>query len=89
VVLFGEMLPEGEMEKAYALIERCSVLLIVGSSLSVYPAASFPAEAKRRGAVLVEVNSEPSEQTSLCDYRIFGQAGQILPGMAALALKRA
>lgn len=79
VVLFGEGLPAEAFEKAQALIDGCSVLLIVGSSLTVYPAASFPQRAKERGAVLIEVNCEPSGQSSICDFHAFGKAAEILP----------
>jgi len=88
VVLFGEELPAAAFEKARALVESCSVLLIVGSSLTVYPAASFPLSAKQRGATLIEVNREPSEQSSLCDFHAFGTAAQILPEISSLVKTR-
>ena len=66
VVLFGEPLPEDQMAGAYALLEDCEALLVVGSSLSVYPAASLPEYAKQRGAALIEIDSE---------------AGRILPAL--------
>ncbi|MGE5308621.1 MAG: NAD-dependent deacylase [Deltaproteobacteria bacterium] len=78
VVLFGETLPEEEMEKAYRMLDGCCVLLVVGSSLSVFPAASFPMHAKQRGAAVIEINLEPSEQAGLADYRAFGSAGEVL-----------
>jgi NAD-dependent deacetylase len=58
VVLFGEPLPQDQLAGAYALLEDCEALLVVGSSLTVYPAASLPAYAKQRGAALIEINSE-------------------------------
>jgi NAD-dependent SIR2 family protein deacetylase len=60
------------------------VLLVVGSSLIVYPAAALPLYAKERGAKLLEVNSEPSALSDLCDYKIIGKAGEILPQIVGL-----
>jgi NAD-dependent deacetylase len=78
IVLFGEMLPQDELSRAYKELNNCHVLLIIGSSLVVYPAAGLPLYAKVRGAQLIEINNEPSGLSDLCDYRILGQAGEIL-----------
>jgi len=79
IVLFGEMLPEDELSRAYQKLKECSALLIVGSSLVVYPAASLPLYAKQRGVKLIEINSEPSAMSDLCDYHIRDQASVALP----------
>ncbi len=79
IVLFGEMLPYDELARAYKELNNCSVLLIIGSSLVVYPAAGLPAYAKERGAKLIEINNEPSGLSDLCDYVITGRATEILP----------
>jgi len=79
IVLFGELLPEEELNRAYKYLEKCNILLIIGTSLVVYPAAGLPLYAKERGVKLIEINSSPSALTNLCDYKIFGQAGKILP----------
>ena len=84
IVLFGEILPQGELSRAYKYLDSCNTLLIVGSSLIVYPAASLPLYAKERGAVLVEINKEESALSSYCDYRIVGQASKILPEILSL-----
>jgi NAD-dependent deacetylase len=84
IVLFGEMLPRGELNRAYQELNNCHTLLVVGSSLLVYPAASLPLYAKQRGAKLIEINNEPSGLSALCDYRIRGEAGKILPEILSL-----
>jgi NAD-dependent deacetylase len=84
IVFFGEMLPQDELTRAYKLLDNCKVLLVVGSSLIVYPAAALPLYAKERGAKLLEVNSEPSALSDLCDYKIIGKAGEILPQIVGL-----
>jgi NAD-dependent deacetylase len=79
VVFFGEMLPEQEVARAYALIDRCRTLAVVGSSLVVYPAASLPLYARQRGARVIEINAEPSALSAQIDYSFTGKAGVILP----------
>lgn len=77
IVLFGEMLPEDALREAYRVLETCSLLLLVGSSLVVYPAAGLPIYAKGKGAKIVEINNDPSNFPS--DLLIAGKAGEILP----------
>jgi NAD-dependent deacetylase len=47
--------------------------------LEVYPAASLPLYAKERGAMLVEINSEPSALSHIFDCRIKGRASEVMP----------
>jgi len=77
IVLFGETLPEDALSEAYRVLETCSLLLFIGTSLVVYPAASLPIYAKERGAKIVEINNEPSNFPS--DLVIRGKAAQIVP----------
>jgi NAD-dependent deacetylase len=79
VVLFGELLPPGVFEKAVAKAERCDLCLVVGTSALVYPAASIPEVASAAGAYMVEVNTEPTPLSDLCDEVLTGPAGEILP----------
>lgn len=78
IVLFGEMLPERELSWAYKQLDNCDVLLLIGSSLVVYPAAALPLYAKEKGAKLIEINNSPSALSDLCDYKIFGPASEVL-----------
>jgi NAD-dependent deacetylase len=84
VVWFGEVLPEDEWNASVRVAESADVFLSVGTSAVVYPAASLPMMAKRRGAFLVEVNPEPTALTEYADEFLQGPAGVILPQMVEL-----
>jgi len=84
IVLFGENLPEEALDRSWELLNSCKTLLVVGTSLVVYPAASFPVQAKRNGARIIEINPEPSAQSGIADYRIYGPAGKVLPELVKL-----
>jgi NAD-dependent deacetylase len=79
VVWFGEMLPERAVQRAWKVAERCEVLLVIGTSGTVWPAAELPLVARRRGARIIEVNPTPSELTHAADVFLAGPAGQVLP----------
>ena len=82
VVWFGEILPQSALERAFAAIETCDVMLVVGTSGIVYPVAGFPAMARRVGAKIIEVNPERTEITPLADEFLMGPAGEVLPILA-------
>jgi NAD-dependent deacetylase len=79
VVLFGEALPVAALRDAQALAMAADVVLIVGSSLQVYPAAGIPRLARARGAKLCIVNAEPTPFDDVASVIIHGRAGEILP----------
>lgn len=79
VVWFGEMLPEQAVRRAWAAAEACDVLLLVGTSGTVWPAAELPHVAREAGAHVIEVNPEHSQVTPLADVFIQGRAGEALP----------
>ena len=79
IVWFGEMLPTEIINEAYAALERCEVLLVVGTSGLVQPAASMASMAKRAGAYVVEVNLEKTPNSHLIDAAITGKATELLP----------
>lgn len=78
VVWFGEMLPEGAMENAYAAAERADVFLSVGTSAVVYPAAGIPLRARECGAYVAEINIERSAIADALDGVVLGKAGEVL-----------
>jgi NAD-dependent deacetylase len=62
--------------------KSCSAVLVVGTSAVVYPAASIPVTAKERGAIVIEINMEPTPLTNgISDYLILGSAGEIIPAI--------
>jgi len=77
-VSFGQAMPEAAMRRAEALTRDCELFLVVGSSLVVWPAAGFPAMAKRNGAALVIVNREPTEFDEFADLVIRHDIGDAL-----------
>ena len=79
VVLFGEPMPVPAMHEALALAQNADVMLVVGSSLVVHPAADIPLAAVRAGASLIIVNAEPTPFDSLAEVVIHGRAGEVLP----------
>jgi NAD-dependent deacetylase len=79
VVWFGEALPTDAIRQAYDAVESCEVMLVVGTSALVQPAASLPMIAKAHGAYTVEVNLEPTPVASYADESHHGKAGEVLP----------
>ena len=79
VVLFGEALPETALRQAQQLAMAADVVLIVGSSLQVYPAAGIPRLARQHGAELCIVNAEPTPYDDVAAAVIQGKAGEVLP----------
>jgi NAD-dependent deacetylase len=82
VVFFGEGIPMVEMMRANDEANNCNVMVIIGTSGVVYPAAEIPHIAKSRGAVIVEINPETTPFTSsITDYFFKGTASEVLPGI--------
>jgi len=80
VVFFGEPIPGEAQARAFEEARTCDVVLVVGTSAVVYPAAGIPTLAKQNRAKIVEINTEPTALTGyISDYLIQGPAGQILP----------
>lgn len=78
-VLFGEPLPRASLELSIALARESDLLLVVGSSLVVNPAAMLPVIAKRNGATVAIINQSETRHDPLADIRIAGAAGTVLP----------
>ena len=81
-ISFGQAMPESEMRRAFEETEMCDLFLAVGSSLVVYPAASFPALAKKSGAVLVIVNRDETALDDVADVVLRGDIGSIFEPFA-------
>jgi NAD-dependent protein deacetylase/lipoamidase len=74
-ISFGQPMPEAEMARAHAATVAADLFIVLGSSLVVYPAAGFPALAKRNGARLVIVNRDPTDQDEPADLVINAEIG--------------
>ena len=74
-ISFGQAMPEGPMERAKDATLDCDLFLVLGSSLVVFPAASFPLIAKRNGARLAIVNREATEQDAYADLVLHDEIG--------------
>ncbi len=81
VVWFGEMLPETAVRAAWEAAARCDVMLVIGTSGLVYPAAALPQIAGDAGATVVEVNPEADEGSWPALIRCRGRAGVVLPAL--------
>jgi len=77
-ISFGQTMPKEAMARAEAATLACDLFIVLGSSLVVYPAAGFPALAKRNGAVLAIVNREPTPCDDLADIVLHEEIGPIL-----------
>lgn len=78
-VMFGEMLPESELAKAWSFAARADAVLVVGSTVAVFPAAEIPLNLAREGKPMVIVNRGPTEADRLATVRIEAAAGDVLP----------
>jgi NAD-dependent deacetylase len=79
VVWFGEMLPPEALQRAAAVLRKTDVMLVVGTSGLVSPAADMPYTAKRAGAAIIEINPEASAISQIADIELRAPSGQVLP----------
>nr|WP_298156271.1 NAD-dependent deacylase [uncultured Pseudoxanthomonas sp.] len=83
VVWFGEALPDDAWSVATDAATCCTLMLVVGTSGLVYPAAGLPALARHHGAVVVEINPEPTALSAETDHVWRATAAEALPRMLA------
>lgn len=83
IVLFEEVLPADAYEAAEREVESADLLLVVGSSLQVTPAAWLPEVACSRGVPLIIVNDAPTAMDSWADVILRGRAGTVLPELVS------
>jgi NAD-dependent deacetylase len=77
-VSFGQQMPEAAMRRAHDAAHDCDLMLTVGSSLVVYPAAGFPLLAKQNGAKLIILNRDPTELDAIADVVLNFEIGPTL-----------
>jgi len=90
VVHFNEPIPSDVADQSFAEAAQCDLMLICGTSATVYPFANLPRIARRRKLekgqeiTIIEINADPTPLTEqkISDYLIRGKTGQILPPIA-------
>ncbi len=82
-ISFGQALDEEVIGRAHMASEECDVMLAVGSTLSVYPAANCVPIARAAGATVIILNGEPTAMDHLADHLLHGRIGEILPVLVA------
>ena len=88
-IFFGEMIPPEALHRSQQVSAQCDVMLVVGTSAMVQPAATMPFIARDNGAVVVEINPEPTPLTNrISNLPLMGDAGTILPQLVAAVKRR-
>ena len=88
VVFFNEPLDTTVIESAFFETARSEIMLVVGTSCVINPAAYLPILAKESGAVLIEINFEPTPITGFANASISGEAGTIMPELVEKLKKK-
>lgn len=87
-ISFGQAMPEQEMAEAGRHAQSCDLMLTLGSSLVVYPAAYIPQHAKQAGARLIIINMEPTPLDHLADVVIHAKTGAVMERIVAEVKRR-
>jgi NAD-dependent deacetylase len=88
-VFFGEMIPHEALIRSQRVSAACDAMLVIGTSAMVQPAATMPFIAKDNGAVIIEINPEPTPLTSrISDLPLLGDAGSIMPRLVKAIRRR-
>jgi NAD-dependent deacetylase len=82
-VSFGEPIPGDVLKQCMEHAARADVVLVAGTSATVYPAAGFAIEVKQRGGTMIEANLYETELSPICDISLRGPTGEVLPRLAA------
>jgi NAD-dependent deacetylase len=89
VVWFEEMLPPDSLAAGEGIARRCDLMLVVGTSAEVYPAAALPSIARASGAIVIEINPNVTALSATADYALRGPAGSVLPALVGNAWRLA
>src|SRR5205807_5965940 len=79
IVWFGEALNPADLAQSDAALQSCELLLIIGTSGVVYPAASFASVARTAGAFVAELNLDPTPNSSVVHVSVAGRARDLVP----------
>lgn len=81
VVWFGEAIPAEALSASLAMVERCDLLLVAGTSSVVQPSASFAFSVVQRGGTVIEVNLEETPVSDAARFSFRGKTGGLLPAI--------
>ena len=81
-ISFGQAMPEEETRRAFNEAEKADLLIAVGTSLQVYPAAGVPGETRRHGGDVAIINNQPTALDHEADLIVRGASGEILSALA-------
>jgi NAD-dependent deacetylase len=84
VVMFGELLPESAIDRAFELARAAGLLLVVGSTLEVAPVSGLPWETAQAGGDVAIVNLGPTAFDAFATLKVEGKAGEVLARVAEL-----
>lgn len=79
IVLFGEAVRK--LDEIQMVVQHCDLLLVIGTSAQVYPAAGLPSMVKANGGMIFEFNLEPALGQGITDFFFEGDLGRSLPGL--------
>lgn len=83
-IFFGEMIPPQHLYRSEKVASNCNIMLVVGTSARIQPAASIPVMAKQAGAKVIEINTEKTPLSeNISDYFIMGKAGEVIKRLTA------
>ena len=82
VVFFDEMIPPRALIEAERLVQGAELILVVGTSCEVFPAAEIPFQVRRQGGKIVEINLEPAEALA-SDLVLDDKCAAVLPAIAS------
>lgn len=88
VVWFGESLDAGVLNRIFEMIQKADLMLVVGTSGIVYPAAGFSVEVRRSGGRIIEINPDKPHSMGKDDIHLQGSAAQIMPELVEEVKKR-
>ncbi len=84
VIFFGEMIPSHHLSRSQLVASQCDIMLVIGTSAVIQPAAFMPVISKKSGAKVIEINPERTSLTdTISDYLIMGKAGEVIKQIIA------
>ena len=81
-VMFGEPIPEYVLKECFYQTNQSDCILVIGTSATVYPAASFPERVKNNGGWVIEANPNETTLSNYADHVLRGPTGKTLPELA-------